>query len=344
MPSTGERSVYEISDDYVERLAVLDPCTATYAGIAGHDHEMTDFSPAGTSARVQLARDTIAALDRAPIDNERDRVAAAVMRDRLQNDVDFFDAKEDLRPLRVIGSPVQEVRQCFDLMNFDTDADWEIARERMTRVPEGLAGIEATLREGVAQGVVASRRQALACAQQAEAWAGDSPFFKQLAEQGPANPGLATAADIATAAYGKFGAYLRDEYAPVADPRDPVGRERYALFAAAFNGIDLDLDETYAWGVDELHRIEDQMRRVADRIKPGASIAEAIEILDTDPARAVDGVDAFQAWNQGLIDRTISELNGTHFDIAKPLQRCEAMIAPPGGAIIASPRGSGVAI
>jgi uncharacterized protein (DUF885 family) len=332
MPSTGERSVYEISDDYVERLAVLDPCTATYAGISGHDHEITDFSPAGTAARVQLAHDSIAALDRAPIDNDRDRVAAAVMRDRLQNDVDFFEAKEDLRPLRIIGSPVQEVRQCFDLMKFDTDDDWEIARERMTRVPEGLAGIEETLRKGVAEGVVASRRQALACAQQAEAWAGDSPFFKQLAAQRPENPGLATAAEIATAAYGELGTYLRDDYAPVADPRDPVGRERYALFAAAFNGVDLDLDETYAWGVDELHRIEDQMTRVAGRIQPGASIAEAIEILDADPARAIEGVDEFQAWNQGLIDQTIGELDGTHFDIAEPLHRCEAMIAPPGGA------------
>jgi len=332
MPSNGERSVYEISDDFVERFAALDPCTATSAGIAGHDHEMTDFSPAGNNARVQLARDAIAALDAAPQDTDRDRLAAAVMRDQLQTEIDFFDAREDLRPLRVIGSPVQEVRQCFDLMRFDTDDDWEIARERMTRVPDALAGIESTLREGVANGIVASRRQALACAQQAETWSGESPFFKHLAAQQPENAGLAAAADIATAGYAKLGEYLRAEYAPVADPHAPVGRDRYALFAKAFNGIDLDLDETYAWGVDELHRIEDQMTRVSARIKPDSSIAEVIEYLDADPARAVEGVDAFQAWNQDLIDRTISELNGTHFDIAAPLQRCEAMIAPPGGA------------
>ena len=37
-------------------------------------------------------------------------------------------------------------------------------------------------------------------------------------------------------------------------------------------------------------------------------------------------------WLQELIDHTIAELNGTHFDIAPPLRRCEAMISPPGGA------------
>jgi uncharacterized protein (DUF885 family) len=32
------------------------------------------------------------------------------------------------------------------------------------------------------------------------------------------------------------------------------------------------------------------------------------------------------------MDRTIAELDGTHFDIAEPVKRVEAMIAPPGGA------------
>ena len=104
------------------------------------------------------------------------------------------------------------------------------------------------------------------------------------------------------------------------------------MFARDFNGIELDLDETYAWGWEELHRIEDAMRQVGERILPGASIDEVIEHLDADPTRAIEGVEEFRHWNQDLIDQTISELNGTHFDIAPPLQRCEAMIAPPGGA------------
>jgi uncharacterized protein (DUF885 family) len=74
------------------------------------------------------------------------------------------------------------------------------------------------------------------------------------------------------------------------------------------------------------------MRHVGERILPGAALGEVIEHLDRDTARAIDGVDEFQQWNQELIDTTIAELNGTHFDIPEPLHRCEAMIAPPGGA------------
>jgi uncharacterized protein (DUF885 family) len=46
----------------------------------------------------------------------------------------------------------------------------------------------------------------------------------------------------------------------------------------------------------------------------------------------IHGVDALKSWLQDLIDRTIDELDGTHFDIPAPIRRCEAMIAPPGGA------------
>ena len=39
--------VYEIADQYVLAYAALDPIAATDAGIAGHDHELTDYSPDG---------------------------------------------------------------------------------------------------------------------------------------------------------------------------------------------------------------------------------------------------------------------------------------------------------
>jgi len=47
--------VYDIAERYVEQFADLDPCGATGAGIPGHDRDLTDYSPAGTAARDDLA-------------------------------------------------------------------------------------------------------------------------------------------------------------------------------------------------------------------------------------------------------------------------------------------------
>jgi uncharacterized protein (DUF885 family) len=332
--------VYDIADQYVLAYAALDPVAATDAGIAGHDHELTDYSPDASDERDQLDRRTLAALERANRADDRDRIAADVMTERLGLAVELHKAGEDLRALRIIGSPVQDIRSCFDLMAYDSERDWEIAAQRLARVPESLGSFEAALHAGVARGIVAARRQVLGCADQAGAWGGEHPdsppFFVALVADHDGDPTLHAElerlARDATEAYARHAAFLRDEYAPKSDPRDPVGRERYALFARSFNGIDLDLDETYAWGWEELYRIEERMREVAARILPGEPVTTVADHLDHDLTRTVEGVDEFQHWNQDLIDATIAELNGTHFDIAPPLQRCEAMIAPPGGA------------
>ena len=62
---------------------------------------------------------------------------------------------------------------------------------------------------------------------------------------------------------------MRDSYAPAAAETDAVGADRYRLFASASLGADIDLDETYRWGWDELFRIEDEMRRECGRIGQG---------------------------------------------------------------------------
>jgi uncharacterized protein (DUF885 family) len=343
MAVMAEQNLHELADEYVERSCALDPIKATALGVPGHDDRLTDYSPAAVAERAAHERDTLgrlAAIDRETAD---DRVAAAFMEERLGVGLAFFDADEHLRALRNIASPVQSIRQVFDLMAKSSVSDWEVVARRMDAVPEAIAGLQASLEEGRRRGIVAARRQALEASVQCLAWGGerDRPgFFEDLAGEGAriegAPPSLGVALDEAAvraaASYERFGRWLRDEYAPDADERDPVGRERYAFWARASLGADVDLDETYHWGWEELFRIEDEMREVCGQIRPGASIDETIEWLETESDLVVEGQDDLRGWLQDLMDRTIAELNGTHFDIPGPVRRVEAMIAPPGGA------------
>ena len=123
--------VYELADRYVDRSAVLDPILATSRGVVGHDAEMTDYSPEAQAARGALDRETLAELSRLPTPTAPERIAAEVMRERLQVAVDQHQAGERLRDLRIIGSPYQAIRQCFDLMATTTVQDWELIATRM---------------------------------------------------------------------------------------------------------------------------------------------------------------------------------------------------------------------
>jgi uncharacterized protein (DUF885 family) len=57
-------------------------------------------------------------------------------------------------------------------------------------------------------------------------------------------------------------------------------------------------------------------------------VAEAIEFLDNEPSRKLEGTDALQRWMQQTSDAAIAALADTHFDIPQPIRRLECRIAP----------------
>lgn len=337
--------VFAIAERYVERHAALDPVAATLEGIGGHDAELTDYSPDGADERADHDRATLAALGRAPDEDDADRLAAAVMRDRLSTQLELHELGEHLRWCNVLQSPIQEIRQAFDLMPADDAAELAVVAARLARVPEALAGLTAAYRAGAAAGLVPGVRQVLACARQAEVWSGTDPaatrpYFLRFVDAydrlGLHDAGLRAALERHAArageAYAALARFLRDELAPAATDRDGVGRERYAVWLRSWCGTQLDLDELYAWGWEEIRRIDAATGRVIERIRPGATLGEVVDLLDTDPARGIEGPERFVAWLQELIDRTVDELDGRHFDIPAPLRRVEACLAPAGGA------------
>ena len=59
---------------------------------------------------------------------------------------------------------------------------------------------------------------------------------------------------------------------------------------------------------------------MAHRIVPDATVAEVIAVARVGPGRAIHGEDHLRAYLQELMDRTIDELDGVHFDIPGPAE------------------------
>lgn len=340
MTSIQPSAVYALSDRFIEQLAALDPGMATALGIPGHDHEMTDFSPTGHDARGQVVRKTLAELNSTEATTDADRLAAGVLRESLELGVVEFDAGEYLRAIRVIAGDVDEARAIFDLMPTATAADWSVIAERMSNVPSAYAGMRESWKLGIERGIVAPRRQVLAVSDQLLGWSGHSApaFFETFAGRAATIPdaphdALREAAKECSAALAKTAAFLRDVYAPVADPRDGVGPERHAISRRRFMGMNVDAHEAYTWGWGEVERLDHEMARVAQEIKPGASLEEVRLLLDTDPSRAISGEEGLRNWLQEIMNEAMSFLTtNNHFEIPQQIRRVEAMIAPPGGA------------
>ncbi len=324
-------TIDEIADAFVDTTARLSPISATYAGIPGYDDQLDDFSPAGHGARADAARAALAQLDQVTPVDDIDKITVAAMQERLGLDLELFEAEEQLRDLNVIASPLQEVRQVFDLTATATQADWENIAARLTAVPQALAGYQESLELGRSKGLLPAQRQIERGVMQATELAGADSFFTSFVGSAPELPEALTAklaegAAAAQAAYGELATFLQDLHgqAPVADA---VGRERYARFSRVFLGAKIDLDETYEWGLEELARITAEQEEVARKLGAN-SIEAAIELLDADPARQLAGPDALQQWMQRTSDAAIAALADVHFDIPEPVKTLECCIAP----------------
>ncbi|GAA3235444.1 DUF885 domain-containing protein [Dactylosporangium siamense] len=329
-------SIDDIADRYVEQWAPLDPIGATFVGVAGHDDTLTDLSPDGFAALADLDRRTLAALAAETPATETERVAKEAMQERLGLALERFEAGDMTSDVNVISSPLHGVRSSFDLMATEGEEAVANVKARLAAVPAALEQWQRSLLHAAQQGHVAPARQIIEVAKQCEVWAdpdGDN-FYPDLAAKVGGGTSATLAAELArnaeaaraaTVAHGEF---LRRELAPLGREKEAAGRERYQLASRYFLGATVDLDEAYAWGFEELARLESEMRTVADKIVPGGSVDDAVAALDADPARTIRGKEAFRDWMQSLADATVQELNGRHFDIPAQVQQIECMLAP----------------
>ncbi|MCX5197502.1 DUF885 domain-containing protein [Streptomyces sp. NBC_00249] len=334
----------QVADAYVDELIAIDPIVGTYLGVATSYSKLPDFSPAGRAAAASLARATLAALDAAErlpgADTDAERRCGRLLRERLDAELAVHDADEDLRAVSNIHSPAHSVREVFTLTPAETEADWAAIAERLRGVPAAYAGYRESLALGLERGLYGSPRPAATFVGQLTTWAGQDGdggpgFFGEFVAPGPEalRAELDEAAAGATAAVVELRDWMRDVYAPaVADAPDPVGRERYARWSRYFNGTDLDLDEAYAYGWAEYHRLLAEMKAEAAKILPGdPNPWDALRHLD-EHGTHIEGVDEVREWLQGLMDEAIENLDGTHFELAERVKRVESMIAPAGGA------------
>jgi len=335
-----DQDIYALSSTIVDETAAAVPTLATYLGIAGHDHEVQDLSPAGLDARADLQRDQLRKVaSLAEGSDEWARLAADVVSQELKRDISFHEAGEGLRDLNSIASPLQDLRDVFDQMDTATDQGWSDIASRLEKLPTALGQFGESLSLGKERRDPVSQRQVREAIRQARNHAGDESHFNTYPSAAAEVVGEALVerveAGVATArgAFGEFADYLEREYLPGAPQRDGVGRDRYVMHAARFLGTEIDPFATYEWGWSEVERLRARMAEVAEEILPGGGLAETLSLLLTDPNRAAKRQDEFRDLMLERQVRALSELDGTHFDVPEPIRAIDVKMTPPGGSL-----------
>jgi len=323
-----------LAEEWLDTLLELIPEMHVELGRPGRESDYADRSPDGAAAAAAAARNMLARVRMSEPIDAVDNVTQLELVRTLELDVEQHAAGFWQRDLNVIASAGQDFRDIFDLMPTETEEDWNHIAKRLHNLPDAMNGYIESLRAGIDANNAPAVRQIREVILQAEKLVADTGFFFQLATEAgdivsdSLQSELVSGALESSKAYADLIAFLTNDIAPRAPEKDGVGREHYALASRGFVGAEIDLDETYEWGLDELARMVAEQQNIAHEIKPGATVAEAIEHLDRDQSRKLHGTDALQAWMQETSNQAVADLGRTHFDIPEEMPRLECKIAP----------------
>lgn len=333
-------AVDAVAEEHARSLVELCPSLSVTAGLDGDRTRLDPQSKEAADQLDALNSRTLRELDRAEQESQNldrvDVVTLDAMRERLGCERDLHAAGLSFGQLNVIASPPQSVQMLFDLVPTGTEDDWKDNAVRLSQVPRALTEYRHALSQAAHDGRPPALRQVRRVIDQCRDHAKPGGSFDRFAKQAASSASRALSAEVSTAADGAREAYdsladfLSDIIAPLASETDACGREDYALFSREFLGAEIDLDETYAWGLEQLAAIDAKQRHVADELYPGSTVAECLNRLNADPQRQVHGLDALRTWMQDKADRAIDALAGVHFDIPEPVRKIECMVLPDG--------------
>ena len=329
--------IFALADKYIDELAAMNPITATNLGIKGYDDRLPDYSLAASEAQADHFQSTLNQLDHlTPID-DIDRISAAVFKERLESSLGLYKSMEMQRVICALASPASDVRQVFEMMDSTTPEGLDLIMARLHEVPRAFDSWRGSLRDLNRDGMVAARRQVLSVAEQvgAHGTSGYQAFASKI-NAGAAQSKLDKAINVASESATSLATWLNDEYAPLSSTTDAYGEERYAPWARYYTGAELNLRDTYEWGLTDLAAINERMWKVAARVAPHAkSLAEVAEHLDSDPKYALHGTDELLAYLRKFTDEATERMDGTHFDIDDRIKFCDVRLAPEGSAAAA---------
>lgn len=215
---------------------------------------------------------------------------------------------------------------------YQTAAEYENYIARMRALPryfdEQITNARAGLKRGfsVPQATLAGRDASLA-AYMVDA-PEKSPFWKAFAEMPARFPdadkarllaeGRAAIAGSVTPAYAKLHGFIREEYmvkarTSLAAEAMPNGEAYYRQQIRQYTTLDLTPEAIHAIGLDEVARIEGEMRKIMAEMAFTGTLAEFSEKLRTDPqyvARTPDELMGVSAYVAKRVDGKIADYFG----------------------------------
>ena len=271
------KALHALLDEQWEYVLRTSPEFASILGDKRYNDKISDFSQAAIDRdlaqnRVFLAKFEAVNTTGFPV---QERLNRDLMVRNLRETLDAAKFREWEMPVSQMNGIHIDAPQLVTSLSFETVKDYDDYIARLKQMPRAFREVTVQMRKGMGESLMPPRILLVQVAKQANDLATqkpeDSPFavpttkfpkeFPAADQQRLRDGVLAALRDSVLPAYGRFTAFVRDEYAPrgrieIGTWSLPDGAARYAFAVRRSTTTNMTPDEIHALGLREVARIE----------------------------------------------------------------------------------------
>ena len=281
------KSLHALLSEQWEYTLRTSPEFASILGDKRYNDKLSDFSQAAierdiAQSRVFLSKFEAVNTTGFPVQEKLNR---DLMVRNLRETLEAVKFREWEMPVNQMNGIHIDAPQLVTSLSFATVKDYDDYITRLKQVPRAFREVTIQMRKGMGEGLMQPKILLVQVAKQANDLATqkpeDSPFavpttkfpkeFSASDQQRLREGVLAALRDSVLPAYGRFTAFVRDEYAPrgrteIGTWSLPSGEERYGFAVRRSTTTNMTPDAIHALGLREVARIEADQLVIAKRL------------------------------------------------------------------------------
>ena len=325
-----------LAEQYVSDLLKRSPETSTMLGEHDYDHLLDDYSFGAMEKELAFNKEYLEKFKSLTIENDKDALTLKVIISDLEGSINSLSNNFDMLAHGVINSPMSELKELFEFMEYSNQDDYLKLLSRLNLLPQALTQWIQTLTNFQSKGIVNSKRNVKELTHQALTIFQNQEYSKFLEENlndssvtlpKELKEDLKEAAAHVDTLHFFLATTLENDLLTKAREQDGVGSHAYPYFAEQYTYPNIDLQELYDYGLTQVEEISQRMHEVAREILPNySSLSEVANYLNSHPNYRVVGKENLVAKLRAFTDDAISMLNGVEFDIPSEILSIDILL------------------
>lgn len=314
--------VFRLCEEYFEKTLEYDAISSTYANKTEQNSQWNDYTFYQVDPFLRIAKSYHKKISNAKCIDGHDELAKKIILRDLES---YIRDVEDFYPYSDFGSVYSEpqsIFEVFSVMPKKTRKDVLDIIKRMEKVPYAFAEWTTALQDVSKLGVVNAKARVKYLIEILDNYSQGS--FQDFARTiNKDDKRLMKAAKIADISCEQLSAWLEVKYMSIAKDDFAVGKERYLKNVKEYTGLDVDPNQLYQRGLDELNKINSEMWELSKQWGKFNSLTEVRDYLNNNPKYYIDGRDNFKSFLENITKMAIKDLGGKVFTIPVSMKQCD---------------------